>query len=69
MDYKDRMCNEYHELTGRMVSLRAMLDKYAAGTLEFTPHCSYELLLSQYLVMQQYATILEQRAIIEGVEL
>ena len=68
-NYKDRMRKEYADLKWRMDSLRTMLDKYAAGALDFTPHCSYELLLSQYMVMQQYATILEQRAIIEGVEL
>lgn len=68
-DYKQRMSDEYHQLKKRLDSLRTMLDKYASGTLEFTPSCSHELLISQYFAMLQYATILEQRALIEGVTL
>ena len=44
-----------------------MLEKYATGTLNFTPSCSYELLFEQLVYMRDYMQILEKRAEIEGV--
>ena len=46
-----------------------MLVKWDAGTLDFTPKCSKELLKDQCKVMRAYLTILEIRAEIEGVSL
>ena len=60
-DYKVRFINEYKELKERYEKLKKMLD--------FTPNCSYELLRSQQKVMGEYLGILEERAIIEGIEL
>ena len=46
-----------------------MLDKYEAGTLEFTPKCSIEILTAQHEFMKAYLHILKERADIEGIEL
>ena len=43
-DYKDRFRAEYYQLEDRIDKLVNMLEKYKAGTLNFTPSCSYELL-------------------------
>lgn len=64
-----RMRKEYHELKARYEKLHAMLIKYNAGTLDFKPNCSIEVLTSQKLIMREYLDILELRAEIEGVEL
>lgn len=45
------------------------LEQAKAGTLTFTPSCSYELLHEQLIYMRHYKAILEQRAKIEGVDL
>lgn len=68
-DYKERFRAEYLQLKIRMDGLSAMLDKYKAGTLSYTPSCSYDLLNSQLRVMTQYAMTLEERAMIEGINL
>lgn len=68
-DYKERFRAEYLQLKIRMDGLSAMLDKYKAGTLNFTPSCSYDLLNSQLRVMTQYAMTLEERARIENIYL
>ena len=46
-----------------------MLYKYKNNMLDFTPNCSYDLLRSQQKVMGEYLSILEERAIIEDIEL
>ena len=46
-----------------------MLEKYKAGTLPFKPSCSYDLLNGQYKAMKLYASYLEERAIIENIDL
>lgn len=46
-----------------------MLKKYKAGTLTFTPSCSYDLLNRQLKSMTVYAQYLEERAEIENIEL
>ncbi len=43
-DFKERFQAEYIQLKIRYNGLRAMLEKYKAGTLSFQPKCSYELL-------------------------
>ena len=68
-DYKERFRAEYLQLKIRMDGLSTMLDKYKAGTLNFTPSCSYDLLNSQLRVMTQYAMTLEERARIENINL
>jgi hypothetical protein len=68
-DYKERFRAEYLQLTIRMHGLMAMLRKYQAGTLDFTPSCSYDLLNAQLKSMNLYASFLEERAEIENIDL
>ncbi|WP_432748669.1 crAss001_48 related protein [Pectinatus frisingensis] len=66
-DYQKRYIGEYWELRIRADKLEAMLEKYKAGTLTFTPSCDYELLFEQLIYMRQYQRILESRAEIEKI--
>jgi hypothetical protein len=68
-DYQERYRAEYYQLKIRSEKLSAMLEKYKAGTLTFTPSCSYELLFEQLVYMRNYMRVLEERARIEEVEL
>ncbi len=68
-DYKKRFKGEYLQLKIRMNGLSAMLKKYKSGELNFTPSCSYDLLNRQFKAMNMYASYLEERAEIEGVDL
>lgn len=67
-DYKDRFRAEYYQLEDRIIKLSNMLEKYKAGTLNFTPSCSYELLSYQLQTMNAYKRVLEERAEIEGIK-
>lgn len=66
-DYKDRFKAEYLQLKIRRKKLGAMLDKWDAGKLDFTPTCSRDLYTFQLYVMDGYLHILGQRANLEGV--
>ena len=68
-DYKKRMKNEYRQLKDRYNRLHHMCIKYEAGTLDFTPTCSLDLLKKQKAAMGNYLNCLEIRAEIEGVAL
>ena len=68
-DYKERMKKEYWQLKDRYTKLHNMCIKYEAGTLDFTPTCSLELLTKQKAAMGNYLHCLEVRAQIEGIEL
>ena len=68
-DYNERFKAEYYQLKIRMEKLDNMLKGYKAGTLNFTPNCSYDLLNGQFKAMDMYASYLEERAVIENVEL
>ena len=68
-DYKERFKAEYYQTKIRYEKLHRMCIKYEAGTLDFTPTCSLELLLEQKKHMGQYLHCLEVRAEIEGVTL
>ena len=63
------MVQEYKELKERYTKLRKMLVKYDAGKLEFEPKCQVGLLREQASIMGRYLYILEERALLEGVEL
>ena len=67
-DYKDRFRAEYYQLEDRIDKLENMLGKYKAGTLNFTPSCSYDLLNGQLKAMNLYLQYLIERAEIEGIE-
>ena len=68
-DYKERLKAEYYQLEDRVIKLGNMLEKYKAGTLNFTPSCSYELLSYQLQTMNAYKRVLEERAEIEKIKL
>ena len=68
-DYKARMKKEYWQLKDRYDKLHQMCIKYEAGTLDFEPTCSLELLTKQKAAMGNYLHCLEVRAQIEGVKL
>ncbi len=67
--WKQRFIQEYNELKVRIERLDAMLKAWDEGTLSFTPKCPRTLLFHQLHTMQVYASILEQRAVIEEVDL
>ena len=60
-DWKQRMVDEYTQLRGRYERLSAMIAKYEAGTLTFTPNCPLCLLRMQADTMRKYLDILEIR--------
>ena len=68
-DYKKRFMAEYFQAVIRLKKLYAMLKKWEAGTLEFTPTSSKEALYGQYALMTGYIRILLDRATEEGIEL
>jgi hypothetical protein len=68
-DYKERFKAEYHQTKIRYEKLHRMCVKYEAGTLNFEPKCSLDLLLKQLDAMGHYLLCLEVRAEIEGVKL
>lgn len=68
-DYNDRLKAEYLQTKIRYNKLHKMLVKRAAGTLDFEPKCSVELLVEQKRYMGEYLRVLETRAEIEGVSL
>lgn len=68
-DYKERFRAEYWQLKIRYEKLHTMVVKYEAGTLNFTPSCSLELLKNQKSAMGNYLYALEVRAQIESIEL
>lgn len=68
-DYKERFKAEYYQTKIRYNKLHAMTIKYEAGTLNFEPSCSLELLNEQKKHMGMYLHALEVRAEIEKIEL
>ncbi len=68
-DYKERFKAEYLQAKIRYDKLDAMTVKYEAGTLNFTPSCSLELLKEQKKHMGNYIRTLRIRAEIENIEL
>lgn len=68
-DYKERFRAEYRQTKIRYDKLHAMIVRYEAGTLNFTPNCPIELLKDQASAMGKYLFCLEVRAEIEKVEL
>lgn len=68
-DFKERFIAEWAQTQIRYKKLHAMVVKYEAGTLNFTPKCSLELLKRQKSFMGQYLYCLEVRAEVEGIKL
>ena len=68
-DFKDRFKAEYYQTKIRYEKLHKMVVKYEAGTLDFEPSCSLELLKAQKSAMGTYLYMLEVRAEIEKITL
>lgn len=68
-DYKERFKAEYYQLRIRFEKLKAMLEKWDAGELSFTPTCNRGIYNFQIRAMADYIATLETRAVIEGIEL
>ena len=68
-DYKERFKEEYIQAAVRYEKLKAMLDKWDAGKLEFKPTCPRGVYNFQIRAMADYIASLEARAAIEHIEL
>ena len=68
-DYKDRFMAEYYQVKIRYQKLKSILDKYEEGTLDFEPSCSISLLMIQREIMEDYLNVLQDRAIVENIEI
>ena len=68
-DYKERFKAEYAQTKIRHNKLHAMVVKYEAGTLNFTPTCPLDILKEQKAAMGKYLFWMEVRAEIEGIDL
>lgn len=68
-DYKKRFLAEYWQTKNRYDALHRMTIRYEAGTLNFTPTCTLELLKEQKSHMGNYLRVLEIRAEIEKIDL
>lgn len=68
-DYKDRFMAEYYQVKIRYQKLKSILDKYEEGTLYFKPNCSISLLMIQRDIMEDYLNVLQDRAIVENIEI
>ena len=66
-DWQKRFVLEYNELLSKTVKLGNMLENW--NSLNFTPKCSRSLLSAQYNTMRAYLSILEERAVIESINL
>lgn len=68
-DYKEKFKAEYFALITRFNRLKQMVDKWDAGTLDFTPTCPREIYDDQLQFMLGYINILKKRAEIEEVDI
>lgn len=66
--HENRFLAEYRQTKIRYERLHRMIVKYHAGTLDFKPKCSVELLEAQAAAMGRYLKILEIRAEKEGLD-
>lgn len=66
-DYKERFKAEYIQVSIRYEKLKAMLDKWDTGKLNFTPTCPRGVYNFQIRAMADYITALEARAAIENI--
>jgi hypothetical protein len=68
-DYKERFKAEVIQLGVRINKLESMLSSWMNGNLSFQPTCPYRLLEAQLNSMKTYMYFLQERAVIEGIEL
>lgn len=69
VDYKDRFKAEYYQVKIRYEKLKAMLEKWDKGELEFTPTCPRSTYDLQVKAMADYIAVLEARAVMENITL
>ena len=68
-DYKERFRAEYCQTVIRYGKLKNMLDKWDEGTLNFNPACPRSTYNLQIRAMADYISVLEVRAVVEGIDL
>ena len=61
-DYKDRFKAEYGQVAIRCEKLKAMLERWDKGGLNFTPTCPRSLYELQVRAMEDYIAVLQARA-------
>ena len=66
-DYKERFKAEYYHLLIRYKKLTNMLNNW--DSLDFTPTCKRDMFRRQRNAMRAYLDILEERALIEKIDL
>lgn len=67
--HQKQLVIEYRQLVNRLGKLKAMLKRYREGTLDFTPKTPIGLLIDQANRMDEYLTVLEERAEVEGIDI
>lgn len=68
-DYKERFKAEYYQLKIRYDKLHNMCEKWDKNELDFTPTCSRTIYARQLNAMAFYLKVLEERAVVEKIEL
>lgn len=68
-DYKERFKSEYQQVVIRYQKLKAMLEKWDKGELNFEPTCPRSTYNMQIKAMTDYIAVLEARAVMENVNL
>lgn len=66
-DYKERFRAEYGQVSIRHQKLKAMLEKWDKGELNFTPTCPRSTYDLQIKAMADYIAVLEVRAVMEDI--
>lgn len=66
-DYKERFRAEYGQVAIRYQKLKAMLEKWDKGELNFTPTCPRSTYDLQIKAMADYISVLEARAVMEDI--
>ena len=66
-DYKERFKAEYAQVVIRYQKLKAMLEKWDNGELNFIPTCPRSTYNMQIKAMTDYIAVLEARAVMENV--
>lgn len=66
-DYKERFRAEHGQVAIRHQKLKAMLEKWDKGELNFTPTCPRSTYDLQIKAMADYIAVLEARAVMEDI--
>lgn len=66
-DYKEQFRAEYGQVAIRHQKLKAMLEKWDKGELNFTPTCPRSTYDLQIKAMADYIAVLEARAVMEDI--